>query len=73
VLRAAGRQQGQEAAMGKSGTLRMIARFWADERGATALEYGLMLAIFSLVVTTALAQVGTNLTSMFQKIVDIFS
>nr|RAV97726.1 Flp family type IVb pilin [Aerococcus urinae] len=53
--------------------LQMIKRFIADERGATALEYGLMLAIFSLVVTTALASVGTNLTAMFQKIVVIFS
>jgi pilus assembly protein Flp/PilA len=47
--------------------------FSSDERGATALEYGLMLAIFSLVVTTALASVGTNLANMFQRIVDIFS
>lgn len=47
--------------------------FSSDERGTTALEYGLMLAIFSLVVTTALALVGTNLANMFQRIVDIFS
>lgn len=47
--------------------------FSSDERGTTALEYGLMLAIFSLVVTTALASVGTNLANMFQRIVDIFS
>ncbi|MDR3497699.1 MAG: Flp family type IVb pilin [Parvibaculum sp.] len=59
--------------MSKGGVLQMIKRFIADERGATALEYGLMLAIFSLVVTTALASVGTNLTAMFQKIVVIFS
>lgn len=59
--------------MSKGGVLQMIKRFIADERGATALEYGLMLAIFSLVVTTALASVGTNLAAMFQKIVVIFS
>lgn len=53
-----------------SGWLKSFSR---DERGATAMEYGLMLAIFSLVVTTALASVGTNLTNMFQRIVDIFS
>jgi pilus assembly protein Flp/PilA len=50
----------------------LLKSFSRDERGATALEYGLMLAIFSLVVTTALATVGTNLSNMFQRIVDIF-
>ncbi|MCE9651351.1 MAG: Flp family type IVb pilin [Parvibaculum sp.] len=51
----------------------LLKSFSRDERGATALEYGLMLAIFSLVVTTALATVGTNLANMFQRIVDIFA
>ncbi|HEX7774957.1 MAG TPA: Flp family type IVb pilin [Parvibaculum sp.] len=57
--------------MGK--VLQTIRLFAADERGATALEYGLILALLSLVVTTATTQVGTNLTNMFQKIADIFS
>lgn len=44
-----------------------------DERGVTAVEYGMMLAIFSLVVTAVMATVGTSLAGVFQRIVDLFA
>lgn len=47
----------------------VLAQFRRDTRGATAMEYGLILALLSIVVTTAAATIGTHLTAMFQRIV----
>ena len=35
-----------------------------DDRGATAVEYGLMVAL----IVTAVTLIGTNLTSIFNKV-----
>ncbi|HEY4345183.1 MAG TPA: Flp family type IVb pilin [Parvibaculum sp.] len=47
--------------------------FSRDERGATAIEYGLILAGISVVVATAVETIGISMNGMFQKIVDIFA
>ena len=39
-----------------------------DDRGATAVEYGLMVALFAAVIVTAVTLIGTNLTSIFNKV-----
>ncbi len=39
-----------------------------DDRGATAVEYGLMVALIAAVIVTAVALIGTNLTSVFDKV-----
>jgi pilus assembly protein Flp/PilA len=44
-----------------------IARFWADERGATAIEYGLIVALISVVVITTVTKLGTNLNTSLSK------
>lgn len=46
----------------------MIARFIQDEAGATAIEYGLIAALIAVVIITALATVGTNLSTAFNKV-----
>lgn len=46
-----------------------LAQFKRNTSGATAMEYGLILALLSIVVTTAAATIGTHLTDMFQRIV----
>jgi pilus assembly protein Flp/PilA len=38
-----------------------IKRFWQDERGATALEYGLIAALLSVVVCAAVTLTGSKL------------
>jgi pilus assembly protein Flp/PilA len=43
-------------------------RFAADESGATAIEYGLIAALVSVVIITALGTLGNNLTKTFQNI-----
>jgi Flp pilus assembly pilin Flp len=47
-----------------------IRRFWSDERGATAIEYGLICAMIALVVT-AIAGVGGGLTITYDKLKNI--
>jgi pilus assembly protein Flp/PilA len=39
-----------------------------DDRGATAVEYGLMVALIAIVIIAAVTLVGTNLDLLFDKI-----
>ena len=40
-------------------------RFWAEESGATAAEYAVLLALILLVVIGAVAALGTKVSSTF--------
>jgi len=40
-------------------------RFQNPERGATAVEYGLMVALIAVVIIVAVKFLGTNLSSLF--------
>ena len=42
-----------------------IKRFFKDESGATAIEYGLLAALISVVAITAMTQIGTSLNTKF--------
>ena len=39
-----------------------------DERGATAVEYGLMVALIAVVIIAAVTLLGNNLNGMFNQI-----
>jgi pilus assembly protein Flp/PilA len=43
-------------------------RLRREDRGATAVEYGLMVGLIAVVIITAVALVGTNLSTMFTNI-----
>jgi pilus assembly protein Flp/PilA len=45
-----------------------IFAFLQDESGATAIEYGLIAALISVVIITAVKTVGTNLTTTFESV-----
>lgn len=47
-----------------------FSEFRRDTGGATAIEYGLIVALLSVAVAAATATIGTSLTGMFQKVVD---
>ena len=46
----------------------MFKHFLTDESGATAIEYGLIAALISVVIIGAVAAIGTNLTGTFNTI-----
>lgn len=47
-----------------------IKQFWADERGATAIEYALIAAGISVAIVTAVTALGTSLNSKYKTISD---
>ena len=47
---------------------RSLFKFWMDESGATAIEYGLIAAGISIVIITAVNSIGTNLNTTFTSI-----
>ena len=46
---------------------RLLSRLIADESGATAIEYGLIVALISVVVIGAVTTLGTNLNTSLSK------
>jgi pilus assembly protein Flp/PilA len=49
---------------------KFVTRFLNDESGATAIEYGLIVALIAVVIATIVTTLGTNLTATFQKASD---
>ncbi len=47
---------------------RFIRRFVGNESGATAIEYGLIAGLISVVIIGAVTTVGTNLSAKFTTI-----
>jgi len=41
-----------------------------DEDGATAVEYGLIIALIAAVIVVVVAALGTKITDAFQKVVN---
>ncbi|AAK24910.1 Flp family type IVb pilin [Caulobacter vibrioides] len=46
---------------------KFVTRFLKDESGATAIEYGLIVALIAVVIVTAVTTLGTNLRTAFTK------
>jgi len=43
-------------------------RLALDDRGATAIEYGLIAALIAVVIVVAVTQVGTGLSNTFNAV-----
>ena len=48
--------------------MKTIIRFFANEDGATAIEYGLIAALIAVVVIGAVTAVGTQLSTTFTNV-----
>jgi pilus assembly protein Flp/PilA len=46
----------------------LISRFVKNDSGATAIEYGLIVALIAVVIIGAVTTVGTNLRTKFNTI-----
>ena len=46
----------------------LVSRFVSDDSGATAIEYGLIAGLISVVILTVLGAVGTKLNNKFTSI-----
>ena len=47
-----------------------LKRFWRDESGATAIEYGLIAALIFLVIVTSVTAFGNKTTGVMQSVSD---
>jgi pilus assembly protein Flp/PilA len=47
---------------------RVVKRLQHRERGATAVEYGLMVFLIALVIIIAVTTLGTNLSTLFSSV-----
>jgi pilus assembly protein Flp/PilA len=47
---------------------KFVTRFVKDESGATAIEYGLIVALIAVVIITAVTTIGKNLSTAFNTI-----
>ena len=48
--------------------MELIKKFFRDEEGATAVEYGLMVALIAIVIIAAVTLLGTALNAKFQTV-----
>ena len=45
-----------------------LKKFFRDEDGATAVEYGLMVALIAIVIIAAVTLLGQNLSTKFDSV-----
>jgi pilus assembly protein Flp/PilA len=48
--------------------IKLVRKFWADETGATAIEYGLIAAGISLAIIAVINGLGSKLNTKFTSI-----
>jgi pilus assembly protein Flp/PilA len=48
--------------------MRLILKFWRDETGATAIEYGLIAAGIALAIISVIDSLGSKLNTKFTSI-----
>jgi pilus assembly protein Flp/PilA len=48
--------------------MKILRKMFADKKGATAIEYGLIAALIAVAAITAMGTLGTNLSNTFNKV-----
>lgn len=48
----------------------ILAQFWNEEDGASAIEYGLLAALIAVFIATNIGLVGTELNTVFGQVKD---
>ena len=52
--------------------IKSAAAFLRSERGATAIEYGMIAAFIALIIVTAIGLTGTKLLGAYEKVNNLF-
>ena len=47
---------------------KFVTQFLKDESGATAIEYGLIVALIAVVIVGAVTTIGTGMNAQFEKV-----
>jgi pilus assembly protein Flp/PilA len=47
-------------------------RLWRSERGATAIEYGLIAALIVVAIMTSIGSIGETVSEMWNDVADIY-
>jgi pilus assembly protein Flp/PilA len=47
---------------------KFVSRFLNDESGATAIEYGLIVALIAVVIIAAVTSIGSKLNTNFESV-----
>ncbi len=50
--------------------MKKLIGFFKDEEGATAVEYGIMVALIAAVIIAVVTTLGTGIRDTFQKVVN---
>ena len=50
--------------------IQFIKKFWQEEEGVTAIEYGLIAALIAVVIIASVTLVGDNLVLVFTEVSD---
>jgi pilus assembly protein Flp/PilA len=50
--------------------MKKLINFFKDEEGATAVEYGLLVALIAVVIIGAVTAIGTNLNVKLTNVAD---
>ena len=53
--------------------MKKLFKFFRDEEGATAVEYGLMVALIAAVIVTIVGTLGSNVNKAFKTVSDAVS
>ena len=56
--------------MEEKGKMEFIKKFWNDDEGATAVEYGIMVALIAAVIVTVVGVLGGQVNAAFQTVSD---
>jgi pilus assembly protein Flp/PilA len=46
----------------------LLSKFWNEEDGASAIEYGLLAALIAVVIAASVGSVGTDLKGVFDSV-----
>ncbi len=46
----------------------LLSKFWNEEDGASAIEYGLLAALIAVVIAASVGSVGTDLNAVFADV-----